>query len=72
MSVYLDTWSRNRGFPPCFALKTVPPRSQGEDQFPQISDDQPRNPFTEVMVLTGHISTVHQIIKIDDRRSDNT
>ncbi len=41
---------------------------QGEDVFPQVTDDQPRNPYTEVTVLSGHMATVHHIEILDHKR----
>ncbi|XP_064390795.1 WD repeat-containing protein 41-like isoform X2 [Halichondria panicea] len=41
---------------------------KGEDVFPQVTDDQPRNPYTEVTVLSGHMATVHHIEIIDHKR----
>lgn len=44
------------------------PSIQGEDFYPQVTDDQPRNPYTEVTVLSGHMAAVHHIEVIDHSR----
>ena len=35
---------------------------------PEIVDDQPRNPFTEIQLLTAHSDIVNLLTHIDDRR----
>ncbi|KAL9986780.1 hypothetical protein ACROYT_G000975 [Oculina patagonica] len=41
---------------------------QKEDTVPEIEDDQPRNPFTELRLLSSHTDIVHLLTIIDDRR----
>lgn len=42
-------------------------RKQVED-VPEIEDDQPRNPYTELRLLSSHTDIVHLLTVIDDRR----
>lgn len=42
-------------------------RKQVED-VPEIEDDQPRNPFTELRLLSSHTDIIHLLTVIDDRR----
>jgi heme/copper-type cytochrome/quinol oxidase subunit 2 len=41
------------------------------DNVPEIKDDQLRNPFTEIMLLSGHANIVHLLMVIDERRYTN-
>ena len=38
------------------------------DAVPEIEDDQPRNPFTELRLLSSHKDIVHLLTVIDERR----
>ncbi|XP_073244644.1 WD repeat-containing protein 41-like isoform X2 [Porites lutea] len=42
--------------------------SQKSDAVPEIEDDQPRNPFTELRLLSSHKDIVHLLTVIDERR----
>ena len=44
----------------CFCLQA--------DHVPEIEDDQPRNPFTELRLLSFHADIVHLLTIIDERR----
>lgn len=38
------------------------------EDVPEIEDDQPRNPYTELRLLSSHTDIVHLLTVIDDRR----
>ena len=35
---------------------------------PEIKDDQPRNPYTEIKLLSGHSDRIHLVTKVDEKR----
>ncbi|XP_068694485.1 WD repeat-containing protein 41-like isoform X1 [Montipora foliosa] len=53
--------TKNKERYPCYQEQEI-------DDVPEVEDDQPRNPFTELRLLSFHTDIVHLLTIIDERR----
>ena len=45
-----------------------PKADKHANSVPEIKDDQPRNPYTEIKLLSGHSDRIHLVTKADEKR----